>query len=64
MFSTGQLIFGLLFFIAFVIAMFFAYKKDAQLHQLFYKGNYKILVGLKQVVGRKKTCGQTSLLFC
>jgi heme A synthase len=45
MFSTGQLIFGVIFFIAFVIAMIFAYKKDANLHQLFYKGNYKILLG-------------------
>ena len=51
MFSTGQLIFGLLFFIAFVIAMYFAYRKDAQLHQLFYKGNYKILLGFLVFIG-------------
>jgi hypothetical protein len=45
MFSTGQLIFGIIFFFAFLVAMFFAYKKDAKLHQIFYKGNYKILLG-------------------
>ena len=51
MFSTGQLIFGLLFFIAFVIVMVFAYRKDAKLHQLFYKGNYKILLGFLLFIG-------------
>ena len=51
MFSTGQLIFGLLFFIAFVIAMFFSYRKDARLHQIFYKGNYKILIGFLIFIG-------------
>ncbi len=45
MFSTGQITFGILFFIGFVVTMIIAYKKDAQLHQLFYKGNYKILLG-------------------
>ena len=45
MFSTGQIIFGILFFIAFVIAIVFSYKKDAKMHDLFYKGNYKILLG-------------------
>ncbi len=51
MFSIGQLIFGLLFFIAFVIAMFFSYRKDARLHQIFYKGNYKILIGFLVFIG-------------
>ncbi len=51
MFSTGQLIFGLLFFIAFVITMFFSYRKDARLHQIFYKGNYKILIGFLVFIG-------------
>lgn len=45
MFSQGQLIFGVLFFIAFVIAMIISYKKDSVLHNQFYKGNYKILIG-------------------
>lgn len=45
MFSTGQLIFAALFFIAFVIATTYAYKGDRLLHQKFYKGSYKILIG-------------------
>jgi len=44
MFSQGQLIFGLCFFIAFVIVMIFAYRKDLALHKVFYKGNYKVLI--------------------
>ena len=45
MFSQGQLIFAGCFFVAFVIAMIFAYRKDSNLHRIFYKGNYKILIG-------------------
>lgn len=45
MFSQGQLIFAVCFFIAFVIAMIFSYRKDIKTHKIFYKGNYKILIG-------------------
>ncbi len=45
MFSQGQLLFAICFFVAFVIAMVYAYRKDAALHKVFYKGNYKILLG-------------------
>jgi len=45
MFSQGQLVFAASFFVAFVIAMIIAYRKDANLHKIFYKGNYKILIG-------------------
>lgn len=45
MFSKGQWIFAALFFIAFVIVAYFAYGKDKALHQKFYKGSYKILIG-------------------
>jgi hypothetical protein len=45
MFSTGQLIFAALFFVAFVAIMVFSYRKDASLHQKFYKGSYKVLIG-------------------
>lgn len=44
MFSQGQLIFALCFFITFVIVMIFAYRKDLALHKVFYKGNYKVLI--------------------
>jgi hypothetical protein len=45
MFSQGQLLFAVCFFIAFVIAMIVAYRKDTALHKTFYKGNYKVLLG-------------------
>lgn len=44
MFSTGQLIFGILFFIAFAIIIFFAYRKDLNLHKKYYKGSIWVLV--------------------
>jgi hypothetical protein len=51
MFSQGQLIFAGFFFIAFVIAMIYAYRKDLALHRQFYKGNYKILIGFLVFIG-------------
>jgi hypothetical protein len=45
MFTTGQWIFAAIFFVAFVIATYFAYGKDKALHQKVYKGSYKILIG-------------------
>jgi hypothetical protein len=51
MFSTGQWVFAGLFFISFVIAMFYSYGKDKLLHQQFYKGNYKILIGFLVFIG-------------
>lgn len=45
MFSNGQLIFALLFFITFVILIVYSYKKDKAVHNKFYKGNYIILFG-------------------
>ena len=44
MFTTGQWIFAALFFVAFVIAAYFAYGKDKALHNKEYKGSYKILI--------------------
>jgi len=44
MFSTGQLIFAALFFVAFVAIVIFTYKKDKKLHQKNYKGVIWILV--------------------
>jgi len=45
MFSTGQLIFALLFVIAFVFLMIFSYRKDKRLHKKHYKGSFWILIG-------------------
>lgn len=51
MFSQGQLMFAGLFFIVFVIAITFAYRKDLALHRIFYKGNYKILIVFALFIG-------------
>jgi len=44
MFSTGQLIFGILFFIAFVIVIGYQYRKDLSLHKRYYKGTIWVLI--------------------
>lgn len=51
MFTSGQLIFAGIFVIAFVIAMVYSYGKDKKLHEKFYKGNYKILIGFLLFIG-------------
>ena len=45
MFSQGQLIFAVVFLIAFVIAAVVVYRKDKVLHSIYYKGSYKVLIG-------------------
>jgi hypothetical protein len=45
MFSTGQWVFAALFLVTFVIIMIFSYRKDILIHQKFYKGSYKVLIG-------------------
>ncbi|AWG23481.1 hypothetical protein FFWV33_19060 [Flavobacterium faecale] len=45
MFSSGQLVFAVCFFVAFVIAAIYSYRKDLALHKVYYKGNYKVLLG-------------------
>jgi hypothetical protein len=44
MFSKGQQIFALLFFITFVVAISWAYGKDKVGNKNFFKGSYKILL--------------------
>jgi len=44
MFTNGQLIFGLLFFIAFVIAIAYQYRKDIKVRKTHYKGSVWILI--------------------
>ena len=36
MFSKGQVIFGVLFAIAFIAAMIWSYRKDLKLHRIYY----------------------------
>ena len=45
MFSFGQLIFGICFFIVFVMIVIFSYKADKKQQPQYFKGSYKILVG-------------------
>ena len=45
MFSKGQLIFALVFFIGFVIAIVVAFMKDKKGNGSYFKGSYKILIG-------------------
>jgi hypothetical protein len=44
MFSQGQLIFGILFAITFIGVLIYAYCKDFNLHQKYYKGSLWILL--------------------
>ncbi|NNE32745.1 MAG: hypothetical protein HKN40_10285 [Winogradskyella sp.] len=44
MFSTGQLIFGILFFIAFAVIIGLQYRKDLNLHKRYYKGTIWVLI--------------------
>jgi hypothetical protein len=44
MFSTGQVIFALLFFVSFVIAITWAYGKDKAKNKILFSGSYKILL--------------------
>lgn len=44
MFSKGQLIFAIVFFVAFVIGITFAYRKDKGDNKALFKGSYKILL--------------------
>jgi hypothetical protein len=44
MFSTGQIIFAALFFIAFIVFIGLAYRTDKQKNSSFFKGSYKVLL--------------------
>lgn len=44
MFSNGQIIFGVLFFIVFAIIIGYTYRKDLKLHKRFYAGSIWVLV--------------------
>jgi threonine/homoserine/homoserine lactone efflux protein len=44
MFSKGQIIFAVLFFVSFVVAMIWAYRKDKAINTLLYKDSYKVIL--------------------
>ena len=41
MFTTGRIIFAIIFIIAFIIFMIISYKKDAKNHEVYYKNAAK-----------------------
>lgn len=44
MFSTGQIVFGIIFVIVFTIIMIYAYRKDLKLHSKYYTGSIWVLI--------------------
>jgi alpha-N-acetylglucosamine transferase len=51
MFSNGQLIFGILFFIAFAIVIAFQYHRDLKIHKKYYEGSLWILLAFIGFIG-------------
>lgn len=45
-FSTGQIVFAVVFFVCFVVAMFWSYRKDKAVTRMYYKGVWIVLVAL------------------
>ena len=44
MFSKGQALFAVFFFITFLALIIFSYRKDIKNHKVHYKGSLKILL--------------------
>lgn len=44
MFTNGQLIFGILFFVVFAVIIAYTYRSDLQLHKRYYKGTVWVLI--------------------
>ncbi|PWK17797.1 hypothetical protein LX78_02588 [Xanthomarina spongicola] len=44
MFTNGQLVFGILFAIAFIIIIFSTYRHDKKIHSKYYKGSVWVLI--------------------
>lgn len=43
MFSNGQIVFGIIFFVVFAIIIGLTYRRDLKLHKRFYKGSIWVL---------------------
>ncbi|PCH52803.1 MAG: hypothetical protein COC22_03530 [Flavobacteriaceae bacterium] len=50
MFSKEQLIFAVLFVVAFVIAMIWSYRKDIKIHRKYYKNTFIIVIAIFLVI--------------
>jgi len=51
MFSKGQITFGIIFAIVFIIALIFMYRKDLKLHKRYYKGSLWVLLAFIAFLG-------------
>ncbi|MDP6922040.1 MAG: hypothetical protein QGH06_03610 [Lutibacter sp.] len=50
MFSKGQLIFAVLFVLAFTLLMIWSYRKDLAIHRRYYKNTLAILIAVFLVI--------------
>ncbi len=51
MFTSGQITFGVIFAICFIIAMIIMYRKDLQIHKTYYKGAKWVLLAFFAFIG-------------
>jgi len=51
MFSKGQMVFGILFAIAFILILIRMYRKDLKLHKIHFKGVLWILLAFIGFIG-------------
>ncbi len=51
MFTKGQLIFGILFFVVFAFIVGYAYRRDLKLHKKYYKGTVWVLIAFVGFIG-------------
>jgi O-antigen/teichoic acid export membrane protein len=50
MFSKGQLIFAVIFLIAFTILMIWSYRKDIKIHKKHYKNTFIVLIAIFLII--------------
>ncbi|KJD35726.1 membrane protein [Tamlana sedimentorum] len=51
MFSKGQIVFGVLFFVVFAVIVAYQYRKDINIHKRFYKGSFWVLLAFIAFIG-------------
>lgn len=44
MFTTGQLVFTVIFFLIFIVVIFYSYRGDKKTHKKYYKNNIWVFV--------------------
>ncbi|PJR03420.1 hypothetical protein CDL10_02030 [Avrilella dinanensis] len=51
MFTTGRIVFSLLFVIVFIAVVAYMYRKDLKIHQIYYKNTKWILIAIFSFIG-------------